>query len=213
MIVFLVMWEYEWHYVGWGIMSRQRLTRFFKWWATTFPVQHERLCPLSVQLRWESVLFFLYLSVSLILQGLLYLCIVVLWFLLAVPPPHKHTKDTLEREEAWVFSFLVTVHRKIKQTYGEKKCVLTQDWVVHLFSLNLKCVLLVELSSSDDCCSVIHFKECPFFYFCPFWQAGNKKSTIIRFCLLWCFQWSSAEIQYVTLFSYWESMWLFLVVF
>lgn len=134
-------------------------------------------------------------------------------FCLQSPPPTQTHKKTLVREEAWVFSFLVTVHRKIKQTYGEKKCVLTQDWVVHLFSLNLKWVLLVELSGSDDCCSVIHFKECPFFYFCPFWQAGNnKKSTIIWFCLLWCFQWSSAEIQYFTLFSSWESMWRFLVV-
>lgn len=111
-------------------------------------------------------------------------------------PPHKHTKDTLVRKDAWVFSFLVTVHRKIKQTYGEKKRVLTQDWVVHLFSLNLKWALLVELSGSDDCCSVIHFKECPFFYFCPFWQAGNKKKKVPLSDFVFCDVSSEAALKY-----------------
>lgn len=153
--------------------GRQRLTRLLKWWATTFPFQHGLLCPLSVQLRLRSVLFLSLFCLADFCR-VFSTCVLLCCDFRLQFPPHKHTKDTLVLEDAWVFSFLVTVHRKIKQTYGEKKRVLTQDWVVHLFSLNLKWVLLVELSGSDDCCSVIHFKECPFFYFCPFWQAGNK---------------------------------------
>ncbi len=80
-------------------MGRQRLTRFFKWWATTFPVQHERLCPLSVQLRLRSVLFLSIFCLADFAGSSLpvYCCAVIF---ACSPPPHKHTKDTLVREEA-----------------------------------------------------------------------------------------------------------------